>query len=688
MSAAEDLERDSFLDRAWELVDRTDKENDGDHGRRWLEFAQSSVDDDGVSFIEMQALKVPTGRNGYQKNLFGFADDADTAHNMAKVQPDAPAVYVIANKLAPAISARAPMGTWRDQPQTKDADIVARLVLPIDIDPNRTKGVSATREEARAAFDVACAVYRFLVRFVGEDSLAVGFSGSGFWLFVALDAVPEDAEVAGTVKAVINAVADGFTTDAVEVDRTVCDAKRLVPHFGSHKRKGENRKRRPHRRTGIVTPSTPRRLTREDLFALRDAVCAEFPPKQTKSKALRRSENRPQPTTSGARSKASGAVSKSGETLFSLATGVPVATVVDYLGLSDGADLRCPRGCSGGTSVVVFEDERNRLKCSHNTCADMGANGGGWWSNVDMWAEVHGLSLKEAATAICEWAGLQVPTRRPTGAIVPFAKTPQQAVVEKDETRAPCVSANEPRVLVHRASYYVLDEERGWRGPKTAAELLAVAKVANLEIYQVTDKGSRLSKTAEIVDDHGTAVDDVFCDMAADEAMLGVDDNGRSFLVLTPRFEAPQLVPQHDDNVAAWLVALDPSGTISQWVSVAANRAWLGSPMPMAVVVADSRVGKNLLADALARAHRMRQAHEGGDLFANFQSSTDTGNVFHSEEQGFRDDRGRPLTRELRENPHGSNSSAESEACGRTCGARRCSASYVVELPGGMLSRA
>jgi len=120
--------------------------------------------------------------------------------------------------------------------------------------------------------------------------------------------------------------------------------------------------------------------------------------------------------TSTASAAASAAPANYGPRLFDRANAVPIDAIAAELGLAvrrvgEVLVADCPRGCSGGTSVVLLP-EPNVHKCSHNTCANVGPPGGsGTRSPVDLWAEVRRIDALEAARAICIWRGLLPPAR-------------------------------------------------------------------------------------------------------------------------------------------------------------------------------------------------------------------------------------------------------------------------------------
>ena len=375
--------------------------------RRWLRFADVRSGD----VVELQALEVPQER-GAPASLFAHASSMGAVVRLLS-EPwtkRSAALYQILNRVDPRIAARDTPNTWhraKKAASTTDRDIAERVVLPIDLDVERPRGTSASADELGRAVVLADVVYAHLAALVGKDALAFGHSGNGRWIAIALDRLPETKELNGLVRDVLAALAALHDTPPVHVDVACSDAKRLGPAWGTQKRKGQPSDERPHRMTGVVVPPKVRRLSLEDLQALRDTLVALAP--QTAATAKRAAPATPRSTKDAV-----------GPSLFELANGIPAAHVVAELGLVDGNGVRCPKcgaGGNGDTSVALLG---NILKCSHSTCSDIGPNGGGVRTVVDLWTEVRGGTAREGAIALCEHFGVAIPTRvkkpRPTKA--------------------------------------------------------------------------------------------------------------------------------------------------------------------------------------------------------------------------------------------------------------------------------
>src|SRR5215211_1603034 len=108
--------------------------------------------------VELRAFK---GR----ETVSGYYDDHELlAYEAGKLEDRGYSVYVTLNEVDPALLARA--YNWArkvyKEPTTSDNDIVRRRWLPLDFDPARPSGVSATDAEKRAAKERALQVRDFL----------------------------------------------------------------------------------------------------------------------------------------------------------------------------------------------------------------------------------------------------------------------------------------------------------------------------------------------------------------------------------------------------------------------------------------------------------------------------------------------------------------------------------------------
>jgi putative DNA primase/helicase len=379
--------------------------------RRWLRLQGATAGE----WVEAQALHVPDGK--WTSNRFAHAPDSATLVGLLG-QADtwgAPGIYVIANRIDPAVATRRASGTWHTAQKgegTSDRDIRARAVFYVDVDVERPKGTSATDAQVLLAHDRAVEIYSALGGALGgTDPLGFGHSGNGRALFVALDFLPETAELRATVGGLLAAVRARFQGGGILIDVTVADAKRLVPAFGTMKRKGAaGIAEYPHRRTAIVVPERVRRIGLDELTQLLAGMRAGLDDEQQRAvnaamgaraapAAPAARPPRPAPSRGAADGRASA---------FDLAKQVPIDEVLSWLGLMDGANpVCCGCGLTGDSSVAIVG---NGLKCSHERCAKLGAPGRpGFRTTIDVVMEAREVAAAEAVKLLAAQFGFAAP---------------------------------------------------------------------------------------------------------------------------------------------------------------------------------------------------------------------------------------------------------------------------------------
>ncbi len=185
----------------------------------------------------------------------GYFDDPAALVAAATALDGRANIYLTVNPVQAALLARAANRIKpRAKSTTADLDIVERRWLPIDIDPRRPSGISATDAECSAALSVTHAVYTYLSG-AGWPAPIIAMSGNG-WLMLFPISLPNDAASAALVAGVLKHLAGRFDNDQVMVDTTVSNAARIVALIGTRKVKGDATPDRPHRRSGLVNVPT------------------------------------------------------------------------------------------------------------------------------------------------------------------------------------------------------------------------------------------------------------------------------------------------------------------------------------------------------------------------------------------------------------------------------------------------
>ncbi len=213
--------------------------------------------DPGTVF-EVRLLDVPAGSNRYTQTASGYFNDIDLAAR-AIVEWDGKGgkgVYVTLNPCLPGLLARATNRIrfcGKNDPTTKNHEILRRTHILVDIDSIKVTGVSATQEELDRTLPVACDVEEALRQRFDFPAPLRGISGNGHFLHYSID-LPNDAESDALVKRFLEALpVIVSTTDAsgkplATIDPTMHNAARITRIAGTLNRKGDSTTDRPHRR--------------------------------------------------------------------------------------------------------------------------------------------------------------------------------------------------------------------------------------------------------------------------------------------------------------------------------------------------------------------------------------------------------------------------------------------------------
>lgn len=371
-----------------------------DQVQRWLAFRGLATGE----WIELQALDVEEGTGSYTATRCAYANDAAT---LARLYQEGdrfrcPGVYTIANRIDDAVASRQTPGRWfttKKGRSTTDRDVTHRRVIFVDVDYERPTGTAATDAQVEEAHRVASRCYADLDALLPPGALAFGHSGNGRSIFIALACLPATTELGAMVKGVLAALKERHETATVKIDPSVSDEKRLAPAFGTMKRKGNGQGDRPHRRTVLVTPPSPRPLSFAEvgdlLAALRRGLDVDAIARVDKAMGVRPVQAAPaRPSPAGDAYRA----------IYQEAKEIPVGEVLAWLGLLQGSDPVCP-GCgkSGDSSVAIY---MNGLKCLHKSCAERGVAGSpGFRTVIDIVCEAQGVEPRDAVNALAERFG-------------------------------------------------------------------------------------------------------------------------------------------------------------------------------------------------------------------------------------------------------------------------------------------
>ncbi len=348
----------------------------------------------------------------------GFFDDVAlmaTAAEVLDATGEFSGIYLTLNPVNPALLARRANRVQsrlsRKDATTSDADIVRRRWLPIDIDPIRPSGISATLEEHRAACRTARAICDALTD-AGWPRPIVADSGNGGHLLYRIDLLNDD-DATALVKDVLAALDARFSNEAAQVDTANFNAGRIWKCYGTVSRKGDSTRDRPHNRSAIVTkPYEVEVVPVALLRTLADSLPAPEPPSS------------PPAVPSGR-----------GSGLFDLRAwldehGIAIAMEKPWQGGTLFTLAQCPfsEAHTDGAYVIQFPNGAIHAACKHDSC------GGGAQRWPELRARFEPERAKKAETRPKQSEGEPVtkPVRRRDAVVV---KKAQEVLEHGDPVR-------------------------------------------------------------------------------------------------------------------------------------------------------------------------------------------------------------------------------------------------------------
>jgi hypothetical protein len=221
--------------------------------------------------VEVRGLDASTPRHRYPHTISGYFRDLDKcAEAAAKADPYSKGVYVTLNVLKPALLSRAAnraRAVAKNEPLTADHDVERRRWFPIDCDPVRPAGISATEAEHAAGLQRSRAIADVL-RAEGWPDPVMGDAGNSGHLLYPID-LPNDDASRTLIERGLEGLAFRFDDAAVRIDTGVYNAARVWRLYGTWNRKGDDTDDRPHRRSAVLDVPEPRVcVAREQLEAL------------------------------------------------------------------------------------------------------------------------------------------------------------------------------------------------------------------------------------------------------------------------------------------------------------------------------------------------------------------------------------------------------------------------------------
>ena len=168
--------------------------------------------------------------------ISGYFDDHQKLAKAVKRLSDTgqyEGIYYTLNPCHEALLSRGPKNELRQAAKeaTTDAEILRRRWFLVDLDPKRPKGVSATKDELKAASRAAMRVSEELES-LGWPEPVITRSGNGVHLLYRVDE-PNDKDTAVVFKSCLAALSAKLSTSGVEVDPKVFNASRITKAYGS-----------------------------------------------------------------------------------------------------------------------------------------------------------------------------------------------------------------------------------------------------------------------------------------------------------------------------------------------------------------------------------------------------------------------------------------------------------------------
>jgi len=190
--------------------------------------------------VELRGLK--PGGGAASRHFLATAEGLASLETLAKEwESEGVACYFTPNPVSPDLGDRA----------AKDADVLCRRWLLIDVEAVRPAGTSTTKEEKDAAWATTSRVLDLLE---GNDfpTPVIADSGNGFHLLLPCE-LPSDAASATLCKTFLAGMAHVYGSATVKIDTVNYNASRIVRLYGTMNRKGVHSTERPHRRSWVCT---------------------------------------------------------------------------------------------------------------------------------------------------------------------------------------------------------------------------------------------------------------------------------------------------------------------------------------------------------------------------------------------------------------------------------------------------
>jgi len=180
---------------------------------------------------------VMSGANlNYPAVYNGYFDDADALIAGLKCLQLFKGVYCTINPINDDLKSRSYNRLQQKVSGAADSDVKKIRLLPIDIDPVRPSGTSATDDQKKHALEVALKVYNAMNRKSWVTPICAD-SGNGFHMYYPVDVDVNDES--NIINEVLKILADQFDTPEAKVDTCVGNPARIMRLYGTRACKGD-----------------------------------------------------------------------------------------------------------------------------------------------------------------------------------------------------------------------------------------------------------------------------------------------------------------------------------------------------------------------------------------------------------------------------------------------------------------
>lgn len=200
--------------------------------------------------------KSPAWGNEYSKGVVAGYFDGHQAFCQAVKKADQErheGIYFTLQVIDPRLIGRAFNRLKPSIITTSDHNVISYRWLPIDFDPVRPAGISASKPELIEALKLRQPIIDFLKKEFGLSDPIQAISGNGAHLLFRLPDIPATPDNQEFIKGVLEQTAQQFDNDKVHIDTTIHNPARIWKLYGTTAKKGDpipegpHREARPHR---------------------------------------------------------------------------------------------------------------------------------------------------------------------------------------------------------------------------------------------------------------------------------------------------------------------------------------------------------------------------------------------------------------------------------------------------------